>query len=136
MNDVFAWKDALATGFDEVDLQHKKLILIIDDVRAALESPPDEYALRMAKDLKRLTDYTEYHFAEEEALMRKNGFPGYDGHKKRHDEFVARVRGHIAALSRQKAADGVDLYRFLGTWLIAHIAQEDRLWATYIRDKK
>jgi hemerythrin len=136
MINLFKWDDSLSTGFADVDLQHKKLILIIEDVREALDSDESEYPLRIAKDLKRLTDYTQYHFTEEEKLMRQNGYPDYEAHKLEHDAFVSRVRAQVATLQSPEAGDGFHFYRFLGSWLIAHIAKSDQAWAAFIREKK
>ena len=80
MVNILSWSDSLATGFMEVDLQHKKLISIIDSVFQTIKEYDPEYALKMAKILKQLTDYTEYHFSEEESLMKRHGFPGFEGH--------------------------------------------------------
>lgn len=135
MTNLFKWDDSLSTGFNEVDLQHKKLIMIIEDVHSAMQASPEEYALRIAKDLKRLTDYTHYHFTEEESLMRKNLFPGLDAHKKEHDAFIARVTSQIGTLSASNPDDGYQFYRFLGTWLLAHIAKSDQEWASFIKDR-
>ncbi len=132
MVNLFSWDDSLSTGVEDVDLQHKKLLLIIDDVRETSELTGTEYSLRMSKDLKRLTDYTLYHFTDEEALMKARGFPGIEGHKKEHEGFVERVRVEIASLPSAEPARGYQFYRFLGTWLLNHIAKSDRAWAEYI----
>ena len=46
MANILKWDDSLATGFEEVDLQHKKLILIIDDVYRSIQSDRAEYIIR------------------------------------------------------------------------------------------
>jgi len=135
MVNILKWDDSLATGFDGVDLQHKKLILIIDDVSKSLQAPEEEYALRMAKDLKRLTDYTVYHFSEEEAFMRKHEYPELEKHHGEHEAFVAEVKRQIATLSRADSVNGFNFYRFLGNWLLNHIAKSDKAWADYIHSK-
>lgn len=135
MINLFSWDDALATGFDDVDLQHKKLLLIIEDVKGLLDETGKDYELRMAKDLKRLTDYTAYHFGEEESLMERYGYPGLDAHRKEHAAFVARVRAEIASMGDAKSGQGFQFYRFLGTWLLNHIAKSDQTWAAYIRER-
>ena len=56
------------------------------------------------------------HFSEEEALMRRNSFPRYEGHKKEHDGFIARVASQVKALGDGNPDDGYQLYRFLGSW--------------------
>ena len=135
MINIFKWDDSLATNFADVDLQHKKLILLIEDVHKSLEAPEDKYALCLAKDLKRLTDYTQYHFAEEEALMRKNKYPDIEAHSKEHASFIEQVQTQIKVLRFADSADGFRFYRFLGSWLISHIGKSDQAWAQYIREK-
>lgn len=136
MINLFTWDDSLATSFPDVDLQHKKLILLIEDVHQSLEAPEEDYALCIAKDLKRLTDYTEYHFAEEETLMRKNGYPNLDAHCKEHAGFISQIQTQIKALTYANPADGFRFYRFLGSWLLSHIGKSDQSWAQYIREKE
>lgn len=132
MINLLKWDDSLLTGFAEVDLQHKKLISIINDVFEAMSSPPAEYAMRMAKDLKRLTDYTGYHFSEEEDFMRKHGYPKLEKHHEEHEAFISQVRLQIQTLTQANPDDGFRFYRFLGTWLVNHIAKSDKAWAEYI----
>jgi len=135
MVNILSWSDSLATGFAEVDLQHKKLISIIDGLFAIVSDGGADYGLKMAKILKQLTDYTAYHFSEEETLMRTNLFPGYDGHKAQHDEFISNIGKEIRLLADASADDGYRFYRFLGTWLLEHIAKSDHAWAEWIREK-
>ena len=135
MINIFKWEDSLATDFAEIDLQHKKLILLIEDVHNSLEAPEKEYSLCIAKDLKRLTDYTQYHFAEEEALMRKNGYPDFEAHSNEHATFISQVQMQIKALRFADSADGFRFYRFLGSWLLTHIGKSDQAWAQYVREK-
>ena len=45
-------------------------------------------AIRM---LDFLSDYTDFHFREEEALQEKAGYPGLSEHKARHEEFRKSV---------------------------------------------
>lgn len=136
MINILKWDNSLSTGFNEVDLQHKKLILIIQDVYESMQSPPEEYTLRMAKDLKKLTDYTEYHFSEEQAFMQKYDYPGYDKHKAEHDNFINTIQAQVKTLSQSSSDDGFLFYRFLGSWLLAHIARADQEWAAFIREAR
>jgi len=136
MKTTFIWDSTLATGFSEVDLQHKKLVFIIEDVRLALNSESKNYTLAISKALKSLMDYTEYHFSEEEALMKKHGYPSLDAHKKEHAAFIFQVRELLSSINTQNREAGEKFYSFLGTWLFAHIARSDKAWAVYIEGKQ
>ncbi len=136
MTNILKWEPSLATGFEEIDLQHKKLILVIEEVHEAMQLPRgDGYELRMAKELKKLTDYTEYHFQAEETFMRRYSFPGYEEHRKRHEAFVSQIAGQLKLLGAAGPDEGYNFYRFLGNWLLAHIAKEDQSWAAFIRER-
>jgi len=136
MDNLLTWNDNLLTGFDEVDLQHKKLISVINDVHTAMNAPAADYAKGMAKALKRLTDYTYYHFDEEEKFMRANNYPDIDAHRKEHQAFIEKVSNQIKTLTQANPEDGFIFYRFLGSWLLNHIAKSDKAWADYISTKK
>lgn len=133
MTNLFTWSDSLSTGFGDVDLQHKKLINIIGEVNDCLLKTGTEYELGMAKIIKKLSDYTQYHFSEEQSLMRKYDYPGIIPHIEKHDDFVIQLQRQISSLPRENPAEGYQFYRFLGNWLLAHIAKEDHAWAVYIQ---
>jgi len=133
MINLFQWNDALSTGFADIDLQHKKLIHIIDDVNNKILAAPEEYSTQMSKVLKQLTDYTGYHFSEEEKFMASFNYPDFAIHKKEHEEFIQQVKAQIHTLSRENPDKGYNFYRFLGNWLLSHIAKEDQKWAAFIK---
>ena len=132
MVNILKWNDSLSTGFEEIDLQHKKLILIIEDVHTAITASAAEYTLMISKALKKLTDYTHYHFTDEENFMKKNSFPGYETHKKEHEFFITQINTQITTLIYKSSDDGFQFYRFLGNWLLSHIAKSDQEWARWI----
>jgi len=136
MDNLLTWDDNLLTGFDEVDLQHKKLVSIINDVHIAMNAPAATYAAGMAKACKRLTEYTYYHFDEEEKFMRLNDYPQIESHRKEHQAFIEEVNKQIKTLSHANPDDGYLFYRFLGKWLLNHIAKSDQAWASFISTKK
>ncbi len=136
MQSKFMWDSTLATGFQEVDLQHKKLVAIIEEVRLALESEAKDYTIAISKAVKSLMDYTEYHFSEEESLMKKHEYPSIEAHKKEHAAFVSRVKELLITVNSQNKEAGEKFYSFLGTWLFAHIARSDKAWAVYIEGKQ
>ncbi len=135
MTNIFKWNDDLGTGFGDIDLQHKKLILVIEEVNANLQKEGAEYTLGMSKALKQLTDYTQYHFSEEESFMRKYAYPGFGQHRQKHAVFIEHVQEQIKILTFANPGNGYQFYRFLGTWLISHIAKEDQQWAAFIKEE-
>ena len=78
-------------------------------------------------------DYTKYHFAREEELMRINQYPGYAAHKKLHENMTEKVSQYIEAyrIDKTQAIDHILL--FLKTWLINHIKGSDQEYAPYLK---
>ncbi len=133
MKQILKWEDSLSTGFDEIDLQHKKLILIIDEVYQISLLDQESFQLAFPKTIKKLTDYTEYHFSEEEKFMKRYDYPELAGHQKEHGAFIGEVSRQISGLARATPNDAYQFYRFLGQWLLTHIAKSDQAWAAHIR---
>lgn len=135
MENILIWNDSLATGFSEVDLQHKKLISIINDIHTAMNATGATYTTGMSKAFKRLTDYTYYHFEEEEMFMQLHKYPELEAHRLEHQNFIEQVNKQIQSLSQANPEDGFRFYRFLGSWLLNHIAKSDQAWAAFISTK-
>ncbi len=127
------WSEALATGIDLVDEQHRQLLDIFNRAATALTQAAS--AAELGRLLDALVDYTHYHFREEAQLMAQ--WPIDAGHRAMHlrahhsfSEFLRQAR----ALAQSHPSDvGVDLLAFLAQWLLHHIAGVDARMAREIR---
>lgn len=125
----------LKTDVAEIDDQHKELFARIAAFAEAVrkEKGRDE----VERLVEFMESYSNEHFATEEALLEKNGFPQLAAHKGHHDYF----RRNVAAVKRQLQAtqDGGQLvnkiYEMLSVWLFAHIKNMDLAWATFLKKK-
>lgn len=129
------WDDSYLLGIPEIDNQHKKLISVANDLYDAASGTEEQYRLKMAKVLKALTDYTVYHFSEEEKFMHKYGYPGESIHKIAHDSFVNEVNNQIRRLGSGTREDALRFYTFIAGWVLTHIAKADRVWAAFVKPK-
>lgn len=70
---LITWNDTLSVGVNEIDLQHQKLVQLINGLH--------EHMLKggahdiMQKVLDRVIQYTVMHFQTEAALMARHGYP-------------------------------------------------------------
>jgi hemerythrin len=129
----FEWRDELAIGDPVVDAQHRAFFEEVGQIRTAVlaDAPKDcflSYCDRFAANLRT-------HFAEEERLMARIGFPGLREHRIEHAALLARV-----ADSRREV-EGSDclLDCMLGTrnlmvMLSEHVLSRDMEIKSYIRD--
>ncbi len=127
------WDDSYLLGIPEIDNQHKKLLSVANELYDAASGSAEKYTLRMAKVLKALTDYTVYHFGEEEKFMTRYGYQAVAQHKKEHDSFVSEVNGQIRKLGTGRREDALVFYGFVAGWVLTHIAKEDRVWAAFVK---
>lgn len=131
--------DSLITGNEMIDSQHKELIEKINDLLHSCEERVDRRgALRM---LDYLTEYTEFHFKEEEKLQQEIGYPGIQEHMKKHDELRRTVAELHEMLEDQEGptADFVErVNQNVTEWLYYHIKGFDRSVAEfkYLRDNQ
>ena len=66
----FEWNEIYELGIPEIDLQHKKLISISNELYDVATKGDVNLKITMSKILKNLTDYTVYHFTSEEEFMK------------------------------------------------------------------
>ena len=125
--------ETLYTGNDIIDEQHKELIGRIDKLLLLCENekPAKREAIQL---LDYLSDYTDYHFAEEEKLQEELGYPGLAEHKKKHEELRAVVRElHEMLVELEGPTEEFvkQVYENVAEWLYYHIRGFDRSVAEY-----
>lgn len=131
----FEWNSSYELGIPEIDLQHKKLISISNDLYDVATKGGDNLKLNMSKVLKSLTDYTVYHFSSEEKFQAKYGYAGVSMHKLAHDQFVSEVQNQIAQLDSGSQEDALRFYDYIANWILTHIAKADKIWANFVKTK-
>ena len=123
------WDDALSTGNQKVDDDHKHLIGIINRLFDEIEKHDDIADIEGM--FQELEDYTMYHFEREEALMLADCLnykdrESIEHHLSQHRQFIESIpklkEKLLADSSKETAIAVVD---FLAHWLIEHIIVED-----------
>lgn len=116
------WTPELAVGVKQMDDDHRLLIELMHEIHDASERHDDPAA---AKVLRELVAYSDWHFAREEALMRKHRYEFIDEHVEEHRKFAEDVLDY----TRQLEAGTVrpeDIAVFMQNWLLCHVAGTDR----------
>lgn len=126
------WFDKLSTHINEVDLQHQKLISLLNELYDSLRKGAAKSAVDQVLD--ELVRYAIYHFNTEEALMTKYAYPGYEFHKKEHESFKASIQEFLEKEAKRKVIS-IDLLLFLKDWLIKHIIVVDKKMGAYLFKK-
>jgi hemerythrin-like metal-binding protein len=122
----FEWKDSYRIGDEHIDQQHQHLF----ELANAMLSASEQDALRLCA--MQLYQHVRTHFANEEAVMKKLGFPLYKSHVKSHNAILER----LSAISQDIGKNQVDLalvHDFLTYWGMHHIPKEDAELAHFLK---
>lgn len=129
---AISWRDDLATGIEDIDLQHKELFSRIDSLMEACNRGQGKE--EVLKTLLFLDDYIKSHFAAEENLQKRSDYPGYLVHRDLHHRFVRQVDELERQFKNEGATIGlvIQTNRTITEWLIQHISKVDKEFAAYV----
>ena len=121
------WSDDLSCGHPVIDAQHRRLVhagaALVEQAQAG--GTPRELLGKLAE----LVQHIEHHFAAEEAILARTGFPLSDEHRFHHEWLLAAARSLLERV-RSGKADLAELVDFVCDDLIAgHVRREDRKFA-------
>lgn len=125
---------SLVTGNEMIDEQHKELIGKIDKLVECCEQGGGK--LEAIKMLDYLSDYTEFHFGEEEKLQEEVSYPGMEGHKAKHEEFKKAVAElHEMLVEEEGPSDAfvAAVKKNVVDWLFDHIKNMDQALAAFVQ---
>ena len=124
--------DTLVTGNEMIDSQHKEWIDRINQLMKSCETDKEKQAAM--KMLDYMADYADFHFAAEEKLQEEIGYPGFEEHKKKHEEFRRTVQELHEMLEEQEGPSDAFVKAVeenVMKWLTFHIQSFDRSVAEY-----
>jgi hemerythrin len=133
---VFTWLTSMSIDDDTIDEQHRQLIKLFNEFMDACKNNRGIHELE--KSMSFLMDYTVKHFAVEEAIQIKQAYPGYAEHKKIHENFKLKV-AEIVKNFKEKGPTPTMLNTLnfeIGTWVMDHIAKEDKKIGDFLRSQK
>jgi hemerythrin len=118
------WTEALATGVEEIDAQHRELLAQIDRLQAALRQDPSA----VGRHLDFLGDFANSHFEAEERIMLHHGYPAAEPHREAHASYLRALGRLRYDFQLDGLTEGmVELVGgWLADWMTGHIAELDR----------
>ena len=131
--DLMRWDSSLQLGITQIDDQHKQLVGMINDLHRAMKQR--QTLAVSAGILERLISYTVMHFAVEEKLFQKYGYPEYDQHKKIHEKLVVQVKEFKTKVEQGDATISMELMDFLKDWLANHIKGTDKKYVPFLKQQ-
>ena len=131
---LMEWSDdQLSVYIPGLDNQHKYLINTLNSLYHATVTGEAEEVISTI--LKRLIDYTRFHFRSEEILMEKYDYPQdrFTRHVREHNGFVQAVRDFREKYEAGEADLTLKVFKFLATWVQNHVAKTDRDYGVYFK---
>lgn len=130
---AFKWRDVFRNNIELLDLQHKELFQILEDLYKKIKQ--NVGFSELAASLDYLINFTANHFKDEEDLMLLHGYPGYELHRKKHEELKREVDEYQEQFIANKNLLNAHFISFLKRWVIDHILTEDRKYGPFLNDK-
>lgn len=127
-SEAITWENIYSVGIEEIDMQHKKLLEIINELDELLNADITKSGIEAV--LVELKEYIEIHFSTEEEYMEKYHYPDLAEHKMLHKEFIAKIKN--AECIEDATIEGIEVIDFLYNWLINHIMVEDKKYVPYM----
>lgn len=134
---MFEWKEDYATGIESIDIQHKQLFSMADelydmvlDVEGTIQRP------RLLTLIKSFETYANNHFSDEEELLRNGEYPDLQGHLLEHRKFVSymnEAHENIASSDKQQTVN--ELIKFMTHWVFTHVLEADQQYVPHMMER-
>ena len=137
--DPFAFTAKFHTGIKEIDEEHQRLFDVIRETNALIHNDllHDKYD-EIIHLLSELREYTKIHFSDEEAYMKKIGFPQLDEQIRAHTAFVDKLMNidldALDDIDDHQQEYLLELIDFLAGWLVNHILKMDTKIGVFERE--
>lgn len=132
--DLFEWTPAIAVGINTIDEQHKKLISLINDVSNAMKAR--KAAEVIGNVLVELSDYTVYHFGNEERAFEKYNYSDKAAHMAAHKVYVDKINELVERNKKGELGLSISVLDFLMDWITNHIMKTDMQYVPFFKDKE
>ncbi len=135
MKEFMVWNSSLTVYVDKIDDQHKELFRKMNEFMNAVVAGKGKQELRDFAGFA--VDYTDFHFRDEEALMLKHNYPGYDAQKKAHDYFrneITQMKGRVD-IGEVTSEMVISVVQKMGDWLLEHIRRMDTEMGKYVKNR-
>ncbi len=124
------WNDSLSVKINSIDLQHKKLIDLINGFYDHINQGSQK--VKMLELIKSLKDYTVFHFSTEEKYMKQYNYPEFSNHKKEHEIFIKKVHDFEDRYMNGKLILTIEITNFIKDWVTNHIMNTDKKYSEFL----
>jgi hemerythrin len=130
---MFIWREEYAVNIEEMDNDHIEMMKVAETLYQLIDTNNQDKFLNR---LKQLVNLAQQHFQKEEELLKKNQYPDYSKHIKKHKRIMQEATDVIQKIQDNRYDIDDDFVNFLKDWILNHILTEDRKYGEYLSRKK
>ena len=127
------WSEKFSLQIQEIDDQHKKLFMMINELQEGRENGDEKEAISAV--LTRMGEYLDFHFSTEEKYMQEFNYPEFTLHRSQHAEFVAKFLDFMQKVRTGEENVSNEILHFLKDWLINHVLGSDARYVSLFKEK-
>jgi hemerythrin-like metal-binding protein len=129
--DLVKWQDSYSIGIASIDSQHRGLVSGINKLyrEMSLGKGPEVLGPLMAD----LMDQLARHFAYEEELFLRFGYPEAERHAREHEEITAKVSGYAGSVNLVSRISAMTVANCLKEWIHDHTVGEDQKYSAFLK---
>jgi hemerythrin len=120
---MYKWTPDLALGNANVDKDHQLLFEMLNQFYDGLVGQGPR--LTMLFLIKRMIDYANVHFKNEEILMSQINYPEIEDHIAKHHEFAQKALEYYTKVKDGKLLLTIEVTNYIKDWLTRHIKGDD-----------
>jgi hemerythrin len=124
------WDNNLSTGFRAIDLEHKRLVDLVNELHEYLVSGSSLNLINAV--FEQIARHTGGHFRHEEKLMLESNYPDLTKHRLAHQELEKQIAELLRSIEAGAPVFSQDLVDFLKNWLVNHILTMDKALGEYL----
>jgi hemerythrin len=131
---LLSWSNQYLIGHPVIDSEHQELFRLINAFHDHwLEQHESGEIARL---LNQLVTYSQMHFRHEEDIMKEAGYPRLAEHQDVHEALVDTIFRLCEAYESKNIHLEMDTMRFVRSWLVDHIVQNDYGFRDFLARKK
>lgn len=130
---IVTWCDDYSVNVEEIDLQHQKMLELVNNLHTSVEACIDKQDLK--EKLVGLVEFTRMHFSTEERLMKQYDYPQAAPHHREHRILLQHMDNLVAAVSSGKYPTFYSDYDVSTDWALVHIAECDKSLGAFLNSK-
>ncbi|MCK5367822.1 MAG: hemerythrin family protein [Cyclobacteriaceae bacterium] len=130
---LIEWNERYIFNIREIDDQHKKLVGMLNELYDAHNE--GKVIKIMINIIRRLIEYTKYHFSTEEKYFDQFDYPEKVEHKQEHKEFCETVLDFEKKIKNGEVLLSSEVLSFLKEWLISHLEGTDKKYVPFLIEK-